>query len=66
VTNPIHQYQAEDLQTNYINIGPVNKVLNMLSCYHKCNGDISDYQVSERNTASEPWIKTSMRASERA
>ena len=54
MTNPIHQYQAEDLQTNYINIGPVNKVLNMLSCYHKCNGDISDYQVSERNTASEP------------
>ena len=26
--------KAEDLQTNYINIGPVNKVLNMLSSYH--------------------------------
>ena len=25
---------AEDLQTNYIDIGPVNKVLNMLSAYH--------------------------------
>lgn len=25
---------AEDLQTNYIDIGPVNKVLNMLSIYH--------------------------------
>ena len=25
--------KAEDLQTNYINIGPVNKVLNMLSAY---------------------------------
>ena len=26
--------RAEDLQTNYINIGPVNKVLNTLSAYH--------------------------------
>jgi squalene cyclase len=26
--------QAEDLQTNYIDIGPVNKVLNMVSHYH--------------------------------
>ena len=25
---------AEDLQTNYIDIGPVNKVLNFLSAYH--------------------------------
>jgi len=24
---------AEDLQTNYIDIGPVNKVLNMISAY---------------------------------
>ena len=28
---------AEDLQTNYINIGPVNKVLNMLSAYLMSN-----------------------------
>jgi hypothetical protein len=28
---------AEDLQTNYIDIGPVNKALNMISAYHgKC------------------------------
>uniref|UniRef100_A0A448YVA5 Terpene cyclase/mutase family member n=1 Tax=Pseudo-nitzschia multistriata TaxID=183589 RepID=A0A448YVA5_9STRA len=26
--------KAEDLQTNFIDIGPVNKVLNMLSMYH--------------------------------
>ena len=26
--------QAEDLQTNYIDIGPVNKVLNMISHFH--------------------------------
>ena len=25
---------AEDLQTNFVCIGPVNKVLNMLACYH--------------------------------
>jgi lanosterol synthase/cycloartenol synthase len=25
---------AEDLQTNYIDIGPVNKVFNMISAYH--------------------------------
>lgn len=26
--------KAEDLQTNYIDIGPVNKALNMVSAYH--------------------------------
>jgi lanosterol synthase/cycloartenol synthase len=25
---------AEDLQTNFIDIGPVNKVLNCISAYH--------------------------------
>ena len=30
----IEYMKAEDLQTNYINIGPVNKVMNMLSMYH--------------------------------
>ena len=25
---------AEDLQTNYIDIGPVNKVLNLLTAFH--------------------------------
>ena len=30
----ISYIQAEDLQTNYIDIGPVNKVMNMLSNYH--------------------------------
>jgi cycloartenol synthase len=32
---------AEDLQTNFIDIGPVNKVLNMLSAYNHANQDIS-------------------------
>ncbi|GKY94922.1 hypothetical protein MPSEU_000457100 [Mayamaea pseudoterrestris] len=30
---------AEDQQTNYIDIGPVNKVLNMISAYHATGGD---------------------------
>ena len=29
---------AEDEQTNYVDIGPVNKVLNMLSAYHAAGG----------------------------
>lgn len=35
---------AEDLQTNYIDIGPVNKVLNMISMYHS-TGDIHHSHV---------------------
>jgi len=31
---------AEDLQTNFIDIGPVNKVLNMLSAYHGAGNDL--------------------------
>jgi squalene/oxidosqualene cyclase-like protein len=31
---------AEDLQTNFINIGPVNKVLNMLSAFHHAGNDL--------------------------
>lgn len=30
----IEYMAAEDLQTNFIDIGPVNKVLNFLSAYH--------------------------------
>jgi len=37
--------RAEDLQTNYIDIGPVNKALNMVSAYHGANCDISDPAV---------------------
>jgi cycloartenol synthase len=32
---------AEDLQTNFIDIGPVNKVLNMVSAFHAANNDIN-------------------------
>ena len=36
---------AEDLQTNFIDIGPVNKVLNMLSAYHHVNRNIAHPNV---------------------
>ena len=36
---------AEDLQTNYIDIGPVNKVLNMISMYHASGNNINDEEV---------------------
>lgn len=37
--------EAEDMQTNYINIGPVNKVMNMLSVYDAVNNNIHDEKV---------------------
>eukprot|EP00548_Thalassiothrix_antarctica_P013320 CAMPEP_0194167520 /NCGR_PEP_ID=MMETSP0154-20130528/2774_1 /TAXON_ID=1049557 /ORGANISM="Thalassiothrix antarctica, Strain L6-D1" /LENGTH=939 /DNA_ID=CAMNT_0038878445 /DNA_START=14 /DNA_END=2833 /DNA_ORIENTATION=- len=37
--------EAEDLQTNFIDIGPVNKVLNMLSMYHASGNNIADQRV---------------------
>jgi len=36
---------AEDLQTNFIDIGPVNKVLNMVSAYHAAGNDTSHTTV---------------------
>ena len=37
---------AEDLQTNFIDIGPVNKVLNMLSAFHVADRDITHPTVT--------------------
>lgn len=36
---------AEDLQTNFIDIGPVNKVLNMVSAFHAARNDIDSSTV---------------------
>jgi len=41
----IDYMDAEDLQTNYINIGPVNKVLNMLSTYHTSQYSLTNSKV---------------------
>ena len=38
----VEYMHAEDLQTNFIDIGPVNKVLNMLSCYVEAGHKTSD------------------------
>jgi len=37
--------KAEDLQTNYINIGPVNKALNMVCAFHAAKCDVNDPAV---------------------
>ena len=37
--------RAEDLQTNFIDIGPVNKALNMVCAFHAANSDINDPAV---------------------
>lgn len=37
--------QAEDLQTNYVNIGPVNKVLNLIGAFHAPSYNVDSNQV---------------------
>jgi len=32
---------AEDIQTNYVDIGPINKCLNLVSVFHAANGDVN-------------------------
>ncbi|KAL7559052.1 hypothetical protein ACA910_018408 [Epithemia clementina (nom. ined.)] len=41
----IEYMKAEDLQTNFIDIGPVNKVLNMLSAFHAAGNDLKNSDV---------------------
>jgi cycloartenol synthase len=38
---------AEDLQTNSIDIGPVNKVLNMISAFHATGGDANHISLQK-------------------
>jgi squalene/oxidosqualene cyclase-like protein len=40
----IEYIHAEDFQTNYIDIGPVNKALNMLSVFESCGYDSDSFQ----------------------
>ena len=48
--------RAEDEQTNYIDIGPVNKVLNMFSSYRLCGGDISAVTVKKHIARVEDYL----------
>jgi hypothetical protein len=41
----IDYMHAEDLQTNYIDIGPVNKVLNTISTFHHTGHDVENVRV---------------------
>ena len=45
LTYSLEYMGAEDLQTNFIDIGPVNKVLNMLSAYHAAGGSLEHSTV---------------------
>jgi len=49
---------AEDLQTNFVCIGPVNKVLNMLSAYHAAGGssDTPEFQKHLLRVADYLWL----------
>jgi len=47
---------AEDQQTNYINIGPVNKVLNMLCVWHRQGGKSLDFQKHKEKLFDYLWL----------
>lgn len=59
----VEYMHAEDLQTNFVDIGPVNKVLNMLSCYveagHKSTDDFERHllRVADYLWVSEDGMK---------
>jgi len=48
--------EAEDLQTNFINIGPVNKVMNMVSAYHAAGNDIDAWTVKNHMMRIEDYL----------
>ena len=47
---------AEDAQTNYVDIGPVNKVLNMLCAYVEAGGDCPAYQKHILRVPDYLWV----------
>ena len=54
----VEYMHAEDLQTNFIDIGPVNKVLNMLAAYNEAGGDLTQPNVTNHmiRVADYMWI----------
>merc|ERR1711988_1827802 len=54
----IEYMEAEDEQTNYVCIGPVNKVLNMLSLYHASghSADTARFRKHELRVADYLWV----------
>ena len=54
----VEYMHAEDLQTNFIDIGPVNKVLNMLSAYNEAGGDLTHPNVANHmiRVADYMWV----------
>ncbi|MCS6818885.1 MAG: terpene cyclase/mutase family protein, partial [Chitinophagales bacterium] len=52
----ISYIHAEDEQTNYIDIGPVNKVINMLSVWHACGKNSPQFQKHASRLKDYLWI----------
>jgi len=43
----VEYMDAEDISTNYIDIGPVNKALNMVSAYHAAGNNVKEPKVQK-------------------
>ena len=52
----ISYVHAEDLHTNYIDIGPVNKVLNMLACFFEGGNKCESYQKHMARIDDYLWV----------
>ncbi len=48
--------QAEDLQTNYLNIGPVNKVMNMLCVWHREGNKSEAFKMHKEKLFDYLWV----------
>lgn len=47
---------AEDTQTNYVDIGPVSKFINMLSCFHGYGKDSLQFRLHQSRIADYLWV----------
>ena len=47
---------AEDLQTNFVDIGPVNKAMNMLVAFHVYGGESAEFKKHEARVWDYLWV----------
>jgi len=47
---------AEDKQTNYVDIGPVNKFINMLCCFHRFGRDSLQFRLHQSRIVDYLWV----------
>lgn len=48
--------RAEDMQTDYIDIGPVNKVINMVVTHHRCGPDSEEFRRHRERLPDYLWV----------